>query len=294
MISRRKHTRDAFTLVELLVVIAILALLLAILLPSLGRARDIAQATACAATLKGIGTTFDLFKNDHRGRMPAMSDPDGSEDYSHWDAPGSAIGQAPYIWADYLVQSGVTEQNNFDCPTATGESRVGPGWPATTWVNSDNVLEYAANTNLAANSGTQHIKNHIHNYDDRRTDEPWLFSWITYPSDGLLLADGTSPGWAPPFIAPDRMGVNDHLYGPGDPVGNGLQRHNNGEAINLLYFDGHVSTQYPFRELIFDSYPFIDLIPTGVAFSAYSSDGQFGGHPTPLWAPFAPAYPPSQ
>ena len=59
-----------FTLIELLVVIAIIALLMAILLPTLQYARKCAKATICLSNLKQWGTTFALFLEDKEGRLP--------------------------------------------------------------------------------------------------------------------------------------------------------------------------------------------------------------------------------
>jgi prepilin-type N-terminal cleavage/methylation domain-containing protein/prepilin-type processing-associated H-X9-DG protein len=60
--SRSPKTRG-FTLIELLVVVAIIALLIAILLPSLGRAKDQAKMTTCRANLHSIGQLLFMYSN---------------------------------------------------------------------------------------------------------------------------------------------------------------------------------------------------------------------------------------
>ncbi|MFQ5414385.1 MAG: prepilin-type N-terminal cleavage/methylation domain-containing protein [Phycisphaerae bacterium] len=56
---------QGFTLIELLVVIAIIALLIAILLPSLSRARELSKRLVCAANMKGFGTSAKIYANDN-------------------------------------------------------------------------------------------------------------------------------------------------------------------------------------------------------------------------------------
>ena len=56
--------RKAFTLIELLVVVAIIAMLVAILLPSLARAREISKRTICGKNLNGIGQAFHAYSSE--------------------------------------------------------------------------------------------------------------------------------------------------------------------------------------------------------------------------------------
>src|SRR2546423_5449068 len=60
----------AFTLVELLVVIGIIAILIAIILPTLARARESAKKTACLSNLRELGNSFRLYAAANKDVMP--------------------------------------------------------------------------------------------------------------------------------------------------------------------------------------------------------------------------------
>jgi prepilin-type N-terminal cleavage/methylation domain-containing protein/prepilin-type processing-associated H-X9-DG protein len=66
----RNGTKKAFTLIELLVVIAIIALLLAVLVPSLKKAKQQAQAVICLSRLKQWGILYIIYANDYKSSLP--------------------------------------------------------------------------------------------------------------------------------------------------------------------------------------------------------------------------------
>src|SRR5437870_2667566 len=68
---RRRHPRrHAFTLVELLVVIGIIAVLIAVLLPTLNKARRAASKSVCLSNQRQLAMCLLLYANENRGWMP--------------------------------------------------------------------------------------------------------------------------------------------------------------------------------------------------------------------------------
>ena len=61
--------RRAFTLIELLVVIAIIAILISILLPVIGSAREAGRTVKCMSNLKQVGVGFQTYANDYKNRI---------------------------------------------------------------------------------------------------------------------------------------------------------------------------------------------------------------------------------
>ena len=147
----------AFTLIEMLVVVAIIALLIAILLPSLARARELARQTICGTNMKEIGTTFYIYQSDNLDDFPTVAhhkesgqtapvvfyienlgggaggapgDPERDQissepnDPRYGDGtPGSTkISTTRSLWL--LVRTGEVIPKQFVCPTAIPSSRI--------------------------------------------------------------------------------------------------------------------------------------------------------------------------
>ncbi len=68
-----KTRKAGFTLIELLVVIAVIAVLMAILLPALGRARESAKRVVCSGQVKQIGVAVLAYASDYVNRMPTYN-----------------------------------------------------------------------------------------------------------------------------------------------------------------------------------------------------------------------------
>jgi prepilin-type N-terminal cleavage/methylation domain-containing protein len=117
--ASRRRARGGFTLVELLVVIGIIALLVSILLPSLGAAREQARTIKCLANLRSIGQAINAYAAQHQGALV----PCDVEDNTVPPDPtnGYAVSES---WATILVIDGYLKTPEGVMATINGGDHV--------------------------------------------------------------------------------------------------------------------------------------------------------------------------
>ena len=145
----RTGFRGAFTLIELLVVVAIIALLISILLPSLGRAREVAKRTACAANLKANGTSIIIFAELNERRVPYGQT--GNGHYGSWWL--TSMMAADFFW---MMDNAGGNPKTWQCPafpyTRDNVFAVDPGGKMTFTRNNGSNNEPEGNATTANTS----------------------------------------------------------------------------------------------------------------------------------------------
>lgn len=146
------YKRQAFTLIELLVVISIISLLIAILLPALGRARDASQALKCGVAVKQMGMATMLYADDYKDTLPAVL----------W---GSSLRWAiqlnPYMTNNSARGNAAIEDARyspfFTCPSDNIARTTNDGTPSDNAKCSYGLSLYVHPNGIVANQSTYHL-----------------------------------------------------------------------------------------------------------------------------------------
>ena len=251
--NRKQRKTNKFSLIELLITISVIAILAALLLPALNKARGKARDILCSGNLKQLSSYMFLYVEQNNDVIPAA--------FGNANTPGK--------WQDMLYALIAPGEQFADKYYLTKLNED-------TWYPKNKVFACPASgpCNIAVSSRHYGINSSGFLYEDGRASSFGFASYYGKPY-AMKLGRIKSPSRRAALFDIDKWGSYPESYAKvysdlykGSDNGVAVWRHRNGDGLNVNFADGHVETR---RKNSIPNYA-ASLVPDGYFWGTLSNN----------------------